>query len=528
MGINATRFYTTLYKSDKPLSIGRVQTPTLALIVNRDREIANFKKKKYFTIELNCGAFSAFTDRINSLDEAKAILKSCMLGKAKVIDITREEKKVNPPKLYDLTTLQRDANKIFGFTAQQTLDSVQRLYDSKLSTYPRTDSRYLTEDMENTAREIIGVLTDITDFAKGTTLTQTNANIKPVMNNSKVSDHHAIIPTANIKTLDFSTLTDTDRKILYLISERLLTATAERYEYENSTITLNCNDVIFKAKGKTVTNKGYRQIDDNFFHFIKSKPEETEKETSLPNIYIDSQYNATAKIVENYTKPPKPYTEDTLLSAMERAGNNDYDTDEVERKGLGTPATRASIIETIISRGYAERKNKQLIATNKGNKLIECIPEKLKSAKLTAEWENRLVLISKGQADSKSFIADIKNFVSELVSDTTITADINIFSEREIIGKCPRCNSDIYEGQQNFYCSNEECTFKLWKKDRFFKTKKKEITKSVAKKLLTDSKVHFKDLYSERTGKIYEADVILDDTNTYVNFRLEFNKKKGD
>lgn len=330
VGINATRFYTTLYKSDKPLSIGRVQTPTLAMIVNRDSEISNFKKEKYFIIELNCGAFSAFTDRINSLDEAKAILKSCMLGKAKVIDITKEEKKVNPPKLYDLTTLQREANKIFGFTAQQTLDSVQRLYDSKLSTYPRTDSRYLTEDMENTAREIIGILTDITDFAKGTTLTRANANIKPVMNNIKISDHHAIIPTANIRTLDFSTLTDIDRKILYLISERLLTAAAERYEYENSTITLNCNDVIFKAKGKTVTNKGYRQIDDNFFHFIKSKPEETEKETSLPNIYIDSQYNATAKIVENYTKPSKPYTEDPLLSAMERAGNSDYDTDEVE------------------------------------------------------------------------------------------------------------------------------------------------------------------------------------------------------
>jgi len=520
VGINATRFFTTLYNSNKALSIGRVQTPTLAMLVERENAIKNFIKEKYFTLEINCGEFFAYTDEIISEEEAKTLFNSCKIGRAKVIDIVKEEKKINPPKLYDLTTLQRDANRIFGFTAQQTLDSVQRLYDSKLSTYTRTDSRYLTEDMEDTAREIIEIIKNITDFSKNIDYT---ANIKSVMNNKKVSDHHAIIPTANIKNTDLSALTDTDKKILYLISARLLSAAAEKYVYENTVVTLKCNDIVFKTKGKTVINKGYRQIDDNFFNFLKCKPEEQEEEKNLPLIEIDSEYNITSKIIEHYTQPPKPYTEDTLLSAMERAGNSDYDTDEVERKGLGTPATRAGIIETVISRGYSERNKKQLIPTEKGKKLIECVPEKLKSAKLTAEWENRLVLVAKGKSDAEEFMNDIKSFVKEIVSDSQpLTTDISVFSDREIIGKCPRCGADVYEGKLNFYCANEDCTFALWRKNYFFQMKKKELTKSVAKKLLSDGKVHFKDLYSEKTGKTYEADILLDDTGTYVNFKLDF------
>lgn len=526
VGINATRFFTTLYKSDKALSIGRVQTPTLAMIVQRDNDIANFTKEKYFVIELNCGAFNAYTERIDSPEEAKRLYSLCKFGRAKVTDVVKERKYTNPPKLFDLTSLQREANRIFGFTAQQTLDSVQRLYDNKLSTYPRTDSQYLTEDMEDTARELIGILSEIMIFAENTSLTSENANIKPIMNNKKVSDHHAIIPTANIKDLDLSTLTDTDRKILLLISSRLLCAVADRYEYESSAITLECCDITFKAKGKTVTNEGYRQIEESFFSFIKSKPDDMEKETALPYISLGSEYNATSKIVEKYTQPPKPYTEDTLLSAMERAGNLDYNTYEVERKGLGTPATRAGIIETIISRGYAERKKRQIISTEKGRRLIECVPEKLTSAKLTAEWENRLVLISKGKADSKEFMNDIRAFVAGIVSDTVISADTSIFASREIIGKCPRCGSVVYEGKSNYYCSDKSCSFILWKKNKFFTSKKKEITKVVAKKLLTEGKVHFKDLYSENTGKTFEADILLDDIGTYVNFKLEFPKKK--
>jgi len=524
VGINATRFFTTLYNSDKALSIGRVQTPTLAMLVRRDNDIKNFVKEKYFTLEMNCGEFFAYTDKIVLEEEAKTLLDGCKIGRAKVIDVTKEEKKINPPKLYDLTTLQRDANRIFGFTAQQTLESVQRLYDSKLLTYPRTDSQYLTEDMEDTAIDVIEILKSITDFTKDTDY---NANIKLVMNNKKVSDHHAVIPTVNIVSANLSELMDTDKKILYLTAARLLTATAQEYIYENTVVILKCSNIVFKAKGKTVINKGYRQIDDNFFDFIRYKPEKsTEEEKDLPSIQIGNEYNITSKIVEHYTQPPKNYTEDTLLSAMERAGNSSYDTDNVERKGLGTPATRAGIIETVISRRYAERKNKQLIPTEKGKKLIECVPEKLKSAKLTAEWENRLALIAKGKSNSEEFINDIIDFVKEIVSDSKpLTADISVFSDREVIGKCPRCGSDVYEGKLNFYCSDKNCNFALWKKNYFFQMKKKELTKQVAKKLLSDGKVHFKDLYSEKTGKTYAADVLLDDTGTYVNFKLNFEKK---
>lgn len=500
VGINATRFFTTLYNSDKALSIGRVQTPTLSLLVERDNDIKNFVKEKYFSLEMNCGEFLAYTDKITSEEEAKRLFNSCKIGRAKIVDISKEEKKINPPKLYDLTTLQRDANRIFGFTAQQTLESVQRLYDSKLLTYPRTDSRYLTEDMENTARDVIEILRSIMDFTKDTNY---NANVKLVMNNKKVSDHYAIIPTVNIVSANLSELMDTDKKTLYLTAARLLTATAEENIYENTIVTLKCNDIVFKAKGKTVINKGYRQIDDNFFDFIMYKPEKsTEEEKDLPSVQIGNEYNITSKIVEHYTQPSKPYTEDMLLSAMERAGNSSYDTIDAERKGLGTPATRAGIIETVISRGYAERKNRQLIPTEKGKKLIECVPEKLKSAKLTAEWENRLVLVAKGKISKDDFMNDIKSFVKEIVTDNQLPAtDTNVFSDKEVIGKCPRCGADIYEGKLNFYCSNKDCTFALWKKNYFFQMKKKELTKQVAKKLLSDGKVHFKDLYSEKNGK---------------------------
>jgi DNA topoisomerase-3 len=382
VGINATRFFTTLYKSDKPLSIGRVQTPTLAMLVQRDNDIKNFIKEKYYTVEINCGEYSAFSEKFTDFEQADKLQKLCKIAKAKVVDISTEEKKINTPKLYDLTTLQRDANRIYGFTAQQTLDTVQRLYDSRLSTYPRTDSQYLTEDMEETARTVIKAIISKTKFAEHTQYTAENANLKSVMNNKMVSDHHAIIPTINIATTEFFNLTDMDRKILYLISARLLSATAEQHIYENTTVTLDCNRYKFTARGKTVIRKGYKQISDNFFNCVRIKQDAEDK--TLPKIQLDNEYNVTSKTVEHYTQPPKPFTEDTLLSAMERAGNEDYSTDDVEHKGLGTPATRANIIETIISRGYAQRNEKQLIPTDIGKKLIECVPEKLKSAKLTA------------------------------------------------------------------------------------------------------------------------------------------------
>ncbi len=363
VGINATRLFTTLYNADKVLSIGRVQTPTLAMIVQRDKDISSFKKEKYFKVNISCadfgGIFRASSDKITNYSVAESIKNNCQT--AVVISVKKEEKKNNPPKLYDLTTLQRDSNRLYGFTAQQTLEAVQRLYDNKLSTYPRTDSQYLTEDMENTARSIINIIADKMDFAKDLNL---NPNIAPVMNNKKVTDHHAIIPTANIETADLSSLTDTDRKTLYLIASRLLSATADKYIYESTNITLKCANTDFYANGKTVVQKGFKDVEEKFNNFMKCKEnEEKETEATLPDIKEGQQFPVEADISEHYTQPPKPYTEDTLLSAMERAGNEDYETDDVERKGLGTPATRAGIIETLIKRDYIQRNKKQLITT---------------------------------------------------------------------------------------------------------------------------------------------------------------------
>ena len=529
VGINATRFFTTKYNSTKVLSVGRVQSPTLTMIVERDEQIANFVKEKYYTVELDCGGFTAVSDKIKELTAAESLKSNCDNTQAIVTEVKKEAKKTKPPKLYDLTSLQRDANRLYGFTANQTLQAVQSLYDNKLSTYPRTDSQYLTEDMEQTAREIIGIICKIfPDFCKNTDITP---NIKVVMDNKKVSDHHAIIPTANIGAADLSKLTDTDKKVLYMIAHRLLTATAAPFEYESTQIKLNCADAEFKASGRTVTNNGYKAVEENFKNFLNCKEEETEDkdEKTLPEVKEQQAINASAAVAEHYTTPPKPYTEDTLLSAMERAGNNDYDTDEVERKGLGTPATRAGIIEGIITRGYVERNKKQLISTDKGKSLVKILPDKLKSAKLTADWENKLVLVSKGSFSDSEFMQGITEFVVDIVGNTeTTTAEATkAFNDREVIGKCPRCGNNVYEGKLNFYCENKECEFTLWKKNKFWETKKKEITKAAAKALLSKGKVRVKDLYSEKTGKTYEADILLDDTGgKYVNFKMEFPEKK--
>ena len=524
VGINATRFFTTLYKSASVLSIGRVQSPTLAMIVERDNQIANFKKEKYYTVEINCGDFSATSEKILNFVQAESIKNKCDNAQATVTDVKKEFKKTAPPKLYDLTSLQRDANKLYGFTAQQTLESVQRLYDNKLSTYPRTDSRYLTEDMEQTARNIITIIANVMpELCRNTEI---NPNVAVVMNNKKVSDHHAIIPTANIEKTDLKSLTDTDRKMLLLIAHRLISATSESFEYESTSVTLNCSDTEFKTVGKMVTKNGFRTIEENLKMYLNCKDEEStdKEEKTLPNISVNQTFEVVSSIKDHYTQPPKPYTEDTLLSAMERAGNEDYDTDEVERKGLGTPATRANIIETIIKRGYVERKKKQLISTEKGKSIYSILPEELKSAKMTAEWENKLVLINKSRYDTGEFMNEIENFVKHIISGTSADEKTkSVFNDREVIGICPRCKNNIYESKTNFYCDNKDCNFILWKKNKFWEIKKKTITKSAAKVLLSKGRVHYDDLYSENTGKTYSADILLDDTGgKYVNFKLEF------
>lgn len=529
VGINATRYFTTLYNSSV-LSIGRVQTPTLALITKRNYEIKNFVKEKYYTVEISSGDIKAVSEKIKDYEEAEKIKNICNDKSAFVSEIEKEEKVINPPKLYDLTTLQREANRLFGFSAQQTLEAAQRLYDIKLITYPRTDSQYITDDMEKSFYELVNIIHKaLPELNVDITFTP---DVKRCINNSKVSDHHAIIPTPNIYTDDLSTLTDTDRKILHLISNRVLSATGDTYIYEKTTALIKCCDVDFMFTGQAVKQLGFKITEEHFYNLPTSTADILQNETDktvlelTPNMEI---FNVSAETKEHFTSPPKPYTEDTLLSAMERAGNSDYDTDDVERKGLGTPATRAGIIETIIARNYVERKNKQLIPTEKGSNLIKIVPDELKSAKLTAEWENRLTRISKGIADDETFMNDISSFVREKIIATPIIDDFkNLFNTKEVIGICPRCGSNVYEGKLNFYCSDKNCSFTLWKNNKFFESKKKVLTKAVAKDLLSKGKVKMKGLYSEKTSTTYDAYILLDDTGgKYVNFKLEFiNKNK--
>ena len=522
VGMNATRLFSSLYNSDKPLSVGRVQTPTLAMIVGRDKDISSFVRKKFYKVMINCGSFTAESDRIDDLSAAKNLQKKTEIARAVVSEVKKENKKTSPPKLYDLTTLQRDANRLFGFSASQTLEAAQSLYEDKLITYPRTDSRYLTEDMEETAAEIIAILKNRLDYAKSLDFTP---NIKAVMNNKKVSDHHAIIPTVNIKDADFNALADTKRKILYLISNSLLCATGEKYVCENTKVILRCCDVNFYAGGNVIINQGYKCTETAFLAFLKVTDNDKKEKEPLPDISEEQEYNVTSKITEHNTKPPVPFTEDTLLSAMERAGNEDYETDEVERKGLGTPATRAAVIETIIARGYVERQKKQLRPTERGKLLISIVPEALRSAKMTAEWENRLVLISKGQAAPDSFMQDIKAFVKSIVSETSVVDELkDSFSTREVIGICPRCGKPVYEGKLNFYCSDKACDFALWKSNKYFEAFKKTLTKAAAKTFLEKGRVHYKDLWSKNKNKTFEADIVMDaNSGKYVNFSLDFS-----
>ena len=415
VGINATRYFTVKNGNKGVISIGRVQTPTLAMIVERDSEIRNFKKSYYYTVEIKCGDIIAESDRFDSEEAAKIVCDNSHFGS--VTNIENVSKAEKPPKLYDLTSLQRDANRMLGFTAQQTLDILQKLYEAKLVTYPRTDSRYLTEDMENTALSVIEAIALAMDLK-----INVQPNIKPVMNNAGVSDHHAIIPTINIKMTDISALDDNSAKLLYLISARLLSATAPKYEYEITTITILCkhktpdpNGYTYTAKGKTVINSGFKEVEKQLEKMIKGNSDE-KGDDELPKTHVGAMYLCDSKVIKHETQPPKPYTEDTLLSAMEKAGNKDYTSDDVERKGLGTPATRANIIETLIKRGYVERKGKQLISTDKGVKVIGSVPEVLRSAKMTAEWENELSQIAKGKSDSNVFMVHIENFVKNIIT----------------------------------------------------------------------------------------------------------------
>lgn len=480
VGINATRLFSLLYSHT--LNVGRVQSPTLKMLADRSKAIMSFKKEKYYHVRLALGDAEAVSEKLSDKDAAEKIATSCKEKTAVCTSVTSEKKEAPVPKLFDLTALQKEANRIFGYTAKQTLDLAQSLYEKKLLTYPRTDSNYLTDDMKETADKVILMLLSKLSFMQSIEFTP---EITRLLNSKKVSDHHAIIPTMEFQKTELSMLPESERNILFLAGARLLMASAASHIYETVTAIFSCEEHTFTAKGKTVLSSGWKEIEALFLMSLKEKSEK-ENEKELPAFCEGESFESfPIKVTEHDTLPPKAYTESTLLSSMERAGNKET-TENAERKGLGTPATRAAIIEKIIKAGFVTRKGKQLLPTKDGMNLISVLPETLTSPLLTAQWENELSRIAKGEADADSFMEKIEAMTKELVENAdTEKVKTELFKqEKTEIGLCPRCQSPVYEGKKNYYCSNRDCRFSMWKNDRFFEDRKITFTPKIAKALL--------------------------------------------
>ena len=520
IGINASRLFSVLYH--RTLNVGRVQTPTLAMLADRDSKIVLFRKEKYHHVRLALEGAEAVSDRIVSTEDAQAIRDTCDGQRAVCVSLVREKKTEKPPKLYDLTTLQREANRVFGYTAKQTLDYAQSLYEKKLLTYPRTDSRYLTVDMAETTSVVLHLAARVPPFDA---CPEFFPDVAALVNDKEVSDHHALIPTLELEKADVPALPVGERNILLLVCCKLLCAAAESFVYEAVTATFDCGGHTFTAKGKQVLSQGWRAIQEVFRSSLKEKPEDADAEGVLPALTEGQVFEpVAASVTEHFTSPPKPYTEDTLLSAMENAGKEDM-PDEAERKGLGTPATRAAIIEKLVSGGFVERKGKNLIPTKAGVNLVTVLPELLTSPKLTADWEQRLNEVAKGQASPEDFMDGIEAMAAELVRKYSHISEDGqkLFQpEKETVGLCPRCGKPVYEGEKNFACSDRACQFVMWKNDHFFEQRGKVFTAKIAAALLKDGKVKVKGLRSLRTGKTYDGTIVLADTGgKYVNYRIE-------
>ena len=530
VGINGTRLFTVLY-GGKVLKVGRVQTPTLAMLVERESKIMNFKKEQYFMAHILCGGVDAATERIDSKTEAEKIAGACLNGQALVTSVAKEEKTVAPPKLYDLTTLQRDANRLFGFTAKQTLEYTQSLYEKKLCTYPRTDSQYLSDDMEQTAGNVIEAIFGSILFEENMMF---NPDIKRVLNSKKVTDHHAIIPTMEIAKADLAALPEMERKILSLVANRLLCATGEKHLYETVKAELSCGGYTFAASGKSVLKNGWKDFEDAFKRSFKTTEDKEQEDKKLPELSEGQTFDGVqTKISEHYTTPPKHFTEDSLLSAMERAGNEDM-SDDVERKGLGTPATRADIIEKLVKDGFVKREKKQIIPTEDGMKLITVLPDVVKSPKLTADWENALTLVAKGEMEREDFMADIETMVSDLIHTYHEVSDEQkkmFAQEQKVLGKCPNCGGDVVKGKYGAFCKNK-CGMNV---SRIMGV---SLSDEQVESLLAGKKTLLKGLTS-KAGKKYDAYIIPSGTEEYhytkdgeeksgvqFKFVMEFPKKK--
>ena len=527
IGMNGTRAYTTRYF--KRLVVGRVQTPTLAMLAERQERIEHFQKEAFYKVALTDGKLTVVSENIANEEAAELFAALCNGSTAVVTQMKKERKKSFPPKLYDLTSLQREANRYFGYTAKRTLDMLQELYEEKLVTYPRTDSQFVTEDMKDSVEELVEkmpVLLSFVDYG------QLGHGIKRVINNAKVSDHHAILPTKEVVEKGIADLPADKKNLMMLICQQLVQATGEEYLYEQTDITVKCQEHDFKARGKIPVQMGFKEVEKAFKQLcVKAEPvEEKEKETSIPAGYEEGMrlFPVKAEKTTHYTSPPKPFNEDTLLAAMETAGNKEFDS-ETEKKGLGTPATRASIIEKLVSSGYAQRKGKQILPSTEGKELVKVMPEYLKSAVMTAEWENQLLMMEKGEITDTQFMGEITSLVRKILE---VCREIpeeerrRFQTEREVIGKCPVCGCDVFEGKQNFYCSNRQCDFALWKENRFLGSMEKNLDKKMAGELLDKACTHVKGLYSKKKDMKFDADLLLTLEDGKPRFHLEFPKKK--
>lgn len=527
IGMNGTRAYTTRYF--KRLVVGRVQTPTLAMLAERQERIEHFQKEAFYKVVLTDGKLTVVSENIANEEAADLLAALCNGSTAVVTQMKKERKKSFPPKLYDLTSLQREANRYFGYTAKRTLDMLQELYEEKLVTYPRTDSQFVTEDMKDSVEELVEKMPVLLSFVD---YEQLGHGIKRVINNAKVSDHHAILPTKEAVEKGIADLPADKKNLMMLICQQLVQATGEEYLYEQTDITVKCQEHDFKARGKIPVQMGFKEVEKAFKHLcVKAEPVEgKEKETSIPARYEEGMrlFPVKAEKTTHYTSPPKPFNEDTLLAAMETAGNKEFDS-ETEKKGLGTPATRASIIEKLVSSGYAQRKGKQILPSTEGKELVKVMPEYLKSAVMTAEWENQLLMMEKGQITDTQFMGEITSLVRKILEVCRGIPEEErrrFQTAREVIGKCPVCGCDVFEGKQNFYCSNRQCDFALWKENRFLGSMEKNLDKKMARELLDKACTHVKGLYSKKKDMKFDADLLLTLEDGKPRFHLEFPKKK--
>ena len=536
VGINATRLFSVLYH--RTLNIGRVMSPTLALIVQREAEIDAFKPVPFYTVQLELPGFSVSRERMKEKAAAEQLKRACQGGTATIKRVERKDKSEKPPALYDLTTLQRDANRLLGFTAQQTLDYLQNLYEKKLCTYPRTDSRYLTSDMAEGLPVLVNLVANAMPFRKGIAI---SCDAAAVINDKKVTDHHAVIPTRNLQKADLSALPVGERAVLELVALRLLCAVAPPHTYAETAVTVVCAGAEFTAKGRTVQNPGWRALDAAYRASMKNALEQDSDSGDkalpdggrLPELTEGQELPvASAAVKEGKTTPPKHFTEDSLLAAMETAGAKDMPED-AERKGLGTPATRAGILEKLVSTGFLERKKSkktvQLMPSKDAVSLITVLPEQLQSPLLTAEWEYRLGEIERGELSPEDFMGGIAAMLKELAETYQVIKGTEyLFSPpREVVGRCPRCGGEVAELQKGFFCQDKSCNFAIWKNNKWWAMKRKQPTKAIVAALLEGGRARVTGLYSEKSGKTYDATVVLEDTGQYANFKLEFDQRKG-